>query len=59
MTSEWWKKVKRYLTPTTRCPFCGKLITANEAGVTYSKTCKGTHVFAHEKCAGLKGGSDD
>lgn len=59
MTTEQWKKYRRYLKTTTTCPVCGKHIYENEPGVTYSKTCRGTHVFAHEKCMGLKGGSDD
>lgn len=59
MTREDWKKYGKHHTDTTRCPYCGKLIAKNEEGVTYTKTKGGLHSFVHDKCAGLKGGSDD
>lgn len=50
MTREDWRKYGKYHDDTTRCPYCGKLITKNEEGVTYAKNRRGTHVFAHDKC---------
>lgn len=59
MTAQDWKKYGKHWTDTTRCPFCGKPIIYGDESVTYAKTRRGTHVYAHEKCAGLKGGSHD
>lgn len=59
MTREDWKKYGRYHNAATRCPVCGQPIVKNDEGVTYVKTQRKTHIFVHEKCAGLKGGSND
>lgn len=56
MTREDWSKYKRHLQPSTTCPVCGKHIEAFDESVTYVKSRTGSHIFIHEKCAGLKGG---
>lgn len=64
MTKEEWKKLKKHLgfgpydqqlgrrVRQSACPICTQVITEDSdgAGVTYSKTKAGTHLFIHEKC---------
>ena len=54
-----WEKLKKFVNnrDMTRCPYCGGVITQNDdpAGLAYSKTKGGSHVFIHEQCMNPKG----